>query len=76
MAAPLSVSDDFRKLGLTYWQRLVQVGVPKEEAQAIATAIAKYDLLHRVPSLEQKQLISKFSRFLCRANLWRGSLLL
>ena len=68
--------DHFKKLGVTYWQKLVREGVPRDEASEIAAAIAKFDLFKRSPSTEQKQLISQFSPFVCRAQLWRSHLLL
>jgi len=70
------IASDFKQLGVTYWQKLVREGVPKSEARIIAAAIAKYDLFARSPSSEQKNLISQFSRFVCRAQLWRSHLLL
>ena len=76
VATPVDLSNDYRHLGIAYWQKLVREGVPRDEARAIATAIAKFDLLDRVPSAEQKQLISQFSRFVCRAQLWRSHLLM
>lgn len=69
-------SHDFQALGLTYWQKLVREGTPRDEAQIIAAAIAKFELFHKLPTPEQKQLILKCSRFLCRAQLWRSDLLL
>lgn len=66
----------FKVLGITYWQKLIREGVPKDEARKIAVAIAKFDVLDRVPSSEQKQLISQFSPSVCRAQLWRSHLLL
>ncbi|MGF1524292.1 MAG: hypothetical protein ACFBSF_18380 [Leptolyngbyaceae cyanobacterium] len=72
----IETADTFKKLGITYWQKLVREGVPRLEAQHIAAAIAKFDLFERIPSLEQKHLISKFSASVCRAQLWRSHLLL
>jgi hypothetical protein len=70
------IAKDYRRLGITYWQTLVREGVPRDEARALATAIAKFDLLGRSPSPEQKRLISQFSPILCRTQLWRSNLLL
>ena len=72
----IDTADAFKKLGITYWQKLVREGVPREEAQHIAAAIAKFDLFERSPSTAQKSLISKFSAYVCRAQLWRSHLLL
>lgn len=76
IAPRLEIANDFRTLGITYWQKLVREGVPKDEARKIASAIAKFELLKRLPSPEEKQLISTFSRFVCRAQLWRSALLM
>ena len=67
---------DLKQTGTTYWQQLIQTGIPKQEARAIAVAIAKYDISQRPPHDLQKQLICRYSAFICRANLWRGGLLL
>lgn len=75
-APQVPLARDFRDLGITYWQKLVREGAPKAEAQIIAGAIAKFELFRKVPTPEQKQLILKFSRFICRAQLWRSDLLL
>ncbi|NER79673.1 MAG: hypothetical protein F6K42_08835 [Leptolyngbya sp. SIO1D8] len=69
-------ADYFRQTGITYWQKLIREGVPREEAGKIAAAIAKFDLFARTPSSEQKRLISQFSPLVCRAQLWRSHLLL
>jgi hypothetical protein len=76
MTPQIELANDLKVLGITYWQKLVREGVPKDEARKIAGAIAKFDLFQRSPSTEQKQLISQFSRFVCRAQLWRCELLL
>lgn len=72
----VDIANDFRSLGIVYWQKLIREGVPKEEASQIAKAIAKFELFAQIPSTEQKQLISQFSALLCRAQLWRSDLLL
>lgn len=72
----IDIAGHFKILGITYWQKLIREGVPKEEARKIAVAIAKFDILERLPSNEQKQLISRFSPSVCRARLWRSDLLL
>lgn len=76
VALTMDVASNFKELGITYWQKLVREGVPRDEAKKIATAIAKLELFAKPPSLEQKQLISQFSRFVCRAQLWRSDLLI
>ena len=65
-----------KKIGVIYWQKLIQVGVPRGEARSIAAAIAKYDAANRLPNSEQKQLIAKYSPLICRAHLWRTDMLL
>lgn len=72
----MDVTSNFKALGTTYWQKLVREGVPRDDAKEIATAIAKLELFAKPPSSEQKQLISEFSRFVCRAQLWRSDLLI
>ncbi|MEM1310767.1 MAG: hypothetical protein AAGF98_14965 [Cyanobacteria bacterium P01_H01_bin.153] len=79
MTAPAPIFDianDYRSLSIIYWQKLVREGVPKKEAQALAKAIVKFELFAQSPSQEHKQLISRFSALLCRAQLWRSDLLL
>lgn len=72
----IDMAEHFKKLGITYWLKLVREGVPREEARLIAAAIAKFDIFERSPSSEQKCLISQFSPSVCRAQLWRSHLLL
>ncbi len=68
-------NTDIKRIGVAYWQLLIKVGIPKTDARKIAAAIAKFDLVQRPPSWEQKQLISQFSPLICRAKLWRTHLL-
>lgn len=72
----LTPEDYFQKIAVAYWQKLVRAGVPKQEAQAIAAAIAKFDLFERHPSSLQQKLISQFSASICRVRLWRSELLM
>lgn len=65
-----------KEIGAAYWQQLIQIGVPKQDARAIAVAIAKYDVIQSHPRDMQKQLICHYSAFVCRAKLWRAGLLL
>ena len=65
-----------KQVGSSYWQQLMHIGIPKQEARSIAVAIAKYDIVQCQPQGIQKQLISHYSAFVCRANLWRAGLLL
>ncbi len=76
LAARMNIANDFRDRGITYWQKLVREGVPKDEARKIASASAKFELFEKPPSQDQKQLISQFSAFVCRAQLWRSDLLI
>ena len=76
LAARMNIASDFRIRGITYWQKLVREGVPKDEARKIASAIAKFELFEKPPSQDQRQLISQFSAFICRAQLWRSDLLI
>ncbi|MGD1904597.1 MAG: hypothetical protein ACFB0C_01230 [Leptolyngbyaceae cyanobacterium] len=68
-------NTDIKRIGLAYWQLLIKAGIPKTDARQIAAAIAKFDIVQRSPSGEQKQLISQFSPLICRAKLWRTDLL-
>jgi hypothetical protein len=68
--------DIVKNIGVAYCQLLVKVGVPKRDAVKIAAAIAKFDIVHRQPSPEQRALIAQFSALICRAQLWRSHLLL
>ncbi|MFE4105509.1 hypothetical protein [Almyronema epifaneia] len=80
---PLLTNEDrleknayIKQIGIAYWMKLIREGVPKTDARAIAAAIAKYDVAKRLPSLEQRALIVRYSPLICRAQLWRTSLLL
>lgn len=66
---------EIKRIGVQYWQRLCLVGIPSSDARAVAAAIAKFDLAQRLPNLEQKQLIIRYSAAICRAQLWRRNLL-
>ncbi|NJN20762.1 MAG: hypothetical protein HC812_05680 [Leptolyngbya sp. RL_3_1] len=68
-------NTDIKRIGVAYWQLLVKAGIPTPDARKIAAAIAKFDVVQRPPSEEQKQLISEFSPLICRARLWRTHLL-
>jgi hypothetical protein len=59
-----------------YWQKLVRLGVPADDAIRIARAVAKYDAARTMPTLKQKQLISQYCPMVCRSGLWRSKLLL
>ncbi|MBD0336666.1 MAG: hypothetical protein ICV62_14350 [Cyanobacteria bacterium Co-bin13] len=64
-----------KRVGVLYWQRLCQVGIPRGDARKIAAAIAKFDVARRPPAPEQAQLIERYSSLVCRAQLWRRDLL-
>lgn len=59
-----------------YWRQLIQVGIPAEDARAIAEAIAGYDAQQAIPNRYQKQLIGHYCTLVARARLWRLDLLL
>ncbi len=65
-----------KQVGSSYLQQLLHMGIPMEAARTIAVAIAKYDVAQCRPQDTQRQLISHYSAFVCRANLWRPGLLL
>ncbi len=75
-ASRIQLNAYVKRIGVAYWQKLVQVGVPTGDARSIAAAIAKYDAASRLPNSEQKQLIAKYSPLICRAHLWRTDMLL
>ena len=54
LAARMNIANDFRDRGITYWQKLVREGVPKDEARKIASAIAKFELFEK-PRLKTKR---------------------
>lgn len=63
-----------KRIGSSYWQQLIQIGIPRQDARSIAVAIAKYDVTQCQPHELQKQLICHYSAFVCRAKLWRTGL--
>lgn len=65
-----------KQVGSSYLQKLLHIGIPQQDARSIAVAIAKYDVAQCHPHDMQKRLISHYSAFVCRANLWRAGLLL
>jgi hypothetical protein len=60
----------------TYWRRLIEAGIPLDEARSIAKAIAHYDAGYKPLSLHQKELIMRYCAMIGRAELWRPQLLL
>lgn len=71
-----NIANTVKRMGITYWHQLTAAGIPQDDAVKIAAAIAKFDAIRRIPSLEQKALIEQFSPLICRARLWRSCLLL
>ncbi|HEY9881340.1 MAG TPA: hypothetical protein V6D29_22985 [Leptolyngbyaceae cyanobacterium] len=67
---------EVKRVGVQYWRQLREAGIPTLDAGKIAAAIAKFDIARRSPTLEQKQLITRYSPLICRAQLWRRDLLL
>lgn len=65
-----------REVTPTYWRQLIEVGVPIDAANTIAWAIARYDAARRLPNSYQQMLIKRYCPLICRAGLWRASLLL
>ena len=65
-----------KQIGSSYLQQLIRIGIPTQDARAIAVAIARYDIAQHHPQDLQRQLICQYSAFVCRANLWRPGLLL
>jgi hypothetical protein len=75
-APSAGTSTSLRTRGIIYCQKLMHQGVPYSEARSIASAIAKFEVLQKIPSPKHKQLIMKNSVLICRAHLWRPNLLL
>jgi hypothetical protein len=69
-------SSEVKRLGVQYWQQLCRVGVPLTDARKMAAAIAKYDIAQRPITPDERYLIIRYSPFVCRAQLWRGNMLL
>jgi hypothetical protein len=65
-----------RELMPIYWRKLIELGVPINEAKTVAWIIARYDVAKRLPNSRQRQIIHYYCRFVCRAELWRVQLLL
>ena len=65
-----------RTKGILYLYKLVNEGIPFQDARVIAAAIAKYDAANRLPKPHQRELIMQYSPLICRAHLWRSELLL
>jgi hypothetical protein len=64
-----------REIMPIYWRRLIEMGVPINEAKVIAWAIVRYDVGKILPDLQQQQILKQYCRFICRAALWRAELL-
>jgi hypothetical protein len=64
-----------REIMPIYWRRLIEMGVPIDEAKVIAWAIVRYDVGKILPNLQQQQILKQYCRFVCRAALWRSELL-
>ncbi|MEM6253135.1 MAG: hypothetical protein AAF821_09450 [Cyanobacteria bacterium P01_D01_bin.156] len=65
-----------KRIGMRHWQRLMRVGVPQQEAKALAVALVRYSYLHCQPSFKEKRLIGRYCQHLCAVGLWRLELLL
>jgi hypothetical protein len=73
---PKTNRPPIREIAPIYWRKLIEVGVPIDVAHILAFAIARYDIAKRFPDKAQRLLIEEYSRFICRAELWRAKLLL
>jgi hypothetical protein len=69
-------SAQIRQLIPVYWRQLIEWDVPIDAAKQLAEAIAEYDVIHRLPNAEQRQLMNQYCRFICRCGLWRSEMLL
>lgn len=75
-ARSIAITLVTQRLMAAYWQRLVGVRVPIDDARRIARAVAKYDVMELPPTLQQQQLIQRYCSIVCRTGLWRADLLL
>ena len=58
-----------------YWRKLIEAGVPIDEAKLLAWAIVRFEVAQISPTPDQQQLLRQYCRFVCRAGLWRSNLL-
>lgn len=65
-----------KRLLFIYYHRLTKAGVAIDNAHKIARAVAKYDMMEILPTLEQQALIQQHCPEVCRSGLWRADLLL
>lgn len=65
-----------KRLGIRYWQRLMRVGVPQQDAKELAIAVVRYSHLDCRPSFKEKRLIGRYCQHLCAVGLWHLELLL
>jgi len=73
---PKAPRNRTREMTPTYWRQLIEAGVPLETARVIAWIIARYDAAKRLPNAAQAALLFQYCPMICRAGLWRSSLLL
>lgn len=71
----LAVKIEFKKTAARYYRKLLALGVPIEDAQRIAKAIARFDLTRTALKPHYKNLVSHYCPLVCRAGLWRPNLL-
>ena len=65
-----------KRLGARYWQQLMRVGVPQQDAKEIAIAVVRFSHLHCQPSFKEKRLIGRYCQHLGAVGLWHLEMLL
>lgn len=65
-----------KRLGARYWQQLMRVGVPQQEAKEIAIAVVRFNQLDCRPSFKEKRLIGRYCQHLGAVGLWHLEMLL
>jgi hypothetical protein len=55
----------------SYFHLLSRAGMPLRDAQAVARAIAKFDVVGTEPTQKQRAKLYHYATLVCRANLWR-----
>lgn len=71
-----SKREKLKRLGARYWQQLMRVGVPQQDAKEIAIAVVRYSHLDCRPSFKEKRLIGRYCQHLGAVGLWHLEMLL
>ncbi|NEQ53218.1 MAG: hypothetical protein F6K11_24295, partial [Leptolyngbya sp. SIO3F4] len=71
-----SKRERLKRLGARYWQQLMRVGVPQQDAKEIAIAVVRFNQLDCRPSFKEKRLIGRYCQHLGAVGLWHLEMLL